>query len=125
MITFKQYGNFKKLNIFFDTVLEKLNIGVLDKYGQKGVELLSRMTPVDTGKTASSWSYEIVKTNNRITLNFNNSNVVDGVPVAIVLQYGHLTKNGGWVEGVNYINPALAPLFEELTNTMWKELIGK
>lgn len=125
MITFKQYGNFKKLNIFFETVLEKLNIGVLDKYGQKGVELLSRTTPVDTGKTASSWSYEIVKTNNRITLNFNNSNVVDGVPVAIVLQYGHLTKNGGWVEGVNYINPALAPLFEELTNTMWKELIGK
>ena len=125
MITFKQSGNFKKLNIFFETILEKINLGVLDKYGQQGVEALSRMTPVDTGKTASSWSYEITKTNNRISLNFNNSNVIDGVPIAIILQYGHLTGNRGWVEGVDYINPALKPIFEELSNTMWKELIGK
>ena len=125
MITFKQSGNFKKLNIFFETILQKINLGVLDKYGRQGVEALSRMTPIDTGKTASSWSYEITKTNNRISLNFNNSNVVDGVPIAVILQYGHLTENRGWVEGVDYINPALKPIFEELANTMWKELIDK
>lgn len=123
MITFKQKGNFKKLDSFFEHLLENVDLGILDKYGKQGVEALSRATPVDTGKTASSWSYQIERSKAGVKLNFINTNVNEYVNIAIILQYGHATRNGGYVQGIDYINPAIQPIFEELANKAWKELV--
>lgn len=101
------------------------HLGILDKYGRRGVEALSNATPVDTGLTASSWYYEINRDeqNQTVTLSFNNSNVVDDwCNVAIILQYGHGTRNGGYVEGVDYINPALQPIFNKIADEAWEEV---
>lgn len=97
-------------------------MGILNKYGMKGVEALREATPKDTGKTSESWSYKITRENDIVKLSFLNSNRNQDVPIAIILQYGHGTKNGGWVEGIDYINPAIQPLFEELAKEIWKEV---
>ena len=94
----------------------------LYKYGEEGVRALSEATPIDTGKTATSWNYEIHWSKGVFTINFTNDNVVKGLPVAILLQYGHATRNGGFVQGIDYINPALTPVFEKLANDAWKEV---
>lgn len=91
-------------------------------YAEEGVRALSRATPKDTGLTANSWSYKIVKEDGRLKIIWTNSNVVSGVPIAIILQYGHATRNGGWVEGIDYINPALKPIFEKIRDKVWKEV---
>lgn len=93
----------------------------LEKYGKLGVTALSEATPVDTGKTAASWDYKILVSKRGITINWTNSNIVDGVPIALIIQYGHATRNGGYVQGVDYINPALKPVFNEILNKVWKE----
>lgn len=95
---------------------------ILSKYGQIGVDALSSATPVDTGKTASSWSYKIKRQNGKISLEFHNSNINKGVPIAIILQYGHATSNGGWVQGRDYINPAVQPLFDKIIEELRKEV---
>ena len=95
---------------------------IMERYGHMGVEALKNATPVATGKTSESWYYEIDQGKDYIRLNFNNSNVVDGQNVAILIQYGHATKNGGYVVGRDYINPALQPLFDEMANSAWKEI---
>ena len=95
---------------------------LLDRYGQEGVEALAKATPKDTGKTAASWSYEIKMDKSGATLCWQNSNIVDGVPIAVILQYGHGTRNGAYVQGIDYINPALAPIFSALANELWKEV---
>ena len=120
MISFEQKGDFSKLNSFLEKAKEGVDLGVLNKYGKQGVELLTKATPVDTGLTASSWSYEIVRSNGSVTLNFNNTNIQNGCPIAIVLQYGHGTKEGGWVEGIDYINPVIQPLFKKIADDAWK-----
>lgn len=97
---------------------------VLEEYGKKGVEALRDNTPVDSEKTANSWKYEVEKTDEQYIIRFNNENVVDGCNIAIILQYGHATRNGGWVEGRDYINPVIRPLFDDLTEQAWKEVIG-
>ena len=97
----------------------------LDKYGSKGVAALKKATPKDTGLTANSWSYKITRGKNSVTISFENSNINDGVPIAIILQCGHGTRNGGWVEGYDYINPAVRPIFDELAKAAWKEVKGK
>ena len=122
MITLKQRGNFDKLTSFLERIKEPFNMGILNKYGIKGVEALREATPKDTGKTSESWSYKITRENDIIKLSFLNSNRNQDVPIAIILQYGHGTKNGGWVEGIDYINPAIQPLFEELAKEIWKEV---
>lgn len=94
----------------------------LEQYGERGVAALAAATPVDTGLTAQSWYYTIKRQNGKITISFCNSNIVNGVPIAIVLQYGHATRNGGWIEGLDYINPAIQPIFDELTKNAWKEV---
>lgn len=124
IITFEQYGDFKKLIGFLERAKERVGVGILDKYGQRGVEALRLATPSDTGKTASSWYYKIQNEDGVAVLQFCNSNIVDDwCPIAIILQYGHATRTGGWVEGRDYINPAIQPLFEELANEAWKEVI--
>lgn len=122
MITFRQKGDFSKLNHYFEKLKEGIKIGDLDKYGRAGVEALSDATPKDTGQTASSWYYEIKRSNGSVSIQFKNSNVHEGVPIAVILQYGHGTGTGGWVEGRDYINPAIQPIFDAIANNAWKEV---
>lgn len=123
MISFRQKGDFSKLSKYFEKMKEAAKIGVLDKYGREGVAALSSATPVESGKTASSWSYEIERQNGSVSIVFKNSNVNKGVPIAIILQLGHGTGTGGWVEGRDYINPAIQPIFDKLANEAWEEVI--
>lgn len=122
MIKFKHKGDFSKVTKYFGRIKKGVNIYSLKKYGQKGVEALASNTPVDTGKTANSWYYEIEDINGVARISFCNSNIQNGVPIAIILQYGHGTRNGGWVEGRDYINPAIQPIFDEITKNAWKEV---
>lgn len=122
MIVFKHKGDFSKVTKYLEKAKKGVNIRNLDKYAQAGVNALMSSTPVDTGLTANSWYYEIEQKNNRVAINFCNSNIQNGVPIAIILQYGHGTRNGGWVEGRDYINPTIQPIFDELTKTAWKEV---
>jgi hypothetical protein len=122
MITFRQKGDFSKLNHYFEKLKEGIKMGDLDKYGRAGVEALSSATPKDTGQTASSWYYEIKRSNGSVSIQFKNSNVHEGVQIAVILQYGHGTGTGGWVEGRDYINPAIQPIFDEIANNAWKEV---
>ena len=124
MITINHYGDFKKLTNFLEKMKRMFDVSILDKYGREGVAALSAATPIDSGKTASSWTYEIKDIKDGVTLMFNNTNIQNGVPIAIILQYGHGTRNGGWVEGRDYINPAIQPVFDKLANEAWKEVIG-
>ncbi len=120
MITFRQKGDFSKLTRFLERAKEVVHLGDLDKYGRAGVAALASATPVDTGETAKSWRYEIINKDGVARIIFCNSNIQNGVPIAIVLQYGHGTGNGGWVEGRDYINPAIQPIFDQLANEAWK-----
>ena len=122
MISFRQKGDFSKLTSFLEKAKESVKIGDLDKYGREGVAALSSATPIDSGKTANSWNYEITHKNGSVTISFNNSNIQNGVTIAIILQYGHGTKNGGWVQGRDYINPAIQPVFDEIVDKAWREV---
>ena len=122
MISFRQKGDFSKLTRFLERAKESVRIGDLDKYGREGVAALSSATPIDSGETANSWSYEITNKDGSATITFKNSNIQNGVPIAIILQYGHGTRNGGWVQGRDYINPAIQPIFDEIVNNAWREV---
>lgn len=122
MISFRQKGDFSKLTSYFERVREAAKIGTLDRYGREGVAALKSATPVDSGKTADSWYYEITRTSSSVSIVFNNSNINDGVPIAIILQMGHGTGTGGWVQGRDYINPAIQPVFDKIANDAWKEV---
>lgn len=122
MIKFSHKGDFSKLTRFLERVKEAIRLGDLDKYGREGVSALASATPVDSGLTSRSWYYEIVNRNGTATITFYNSNIQNGVPIAIILQYGHGTRNGGWVQGRDYINPAIQPVFDKIANNAWKEV---
>lgn len=122
MIKFRHKGDFSKLNKFLEKAKEAVHLGDLNKYGRAGVAALSSATPRDSGVTADSWSYEIKRENGAITISFNNSNINDGVPIAIILQYGHGTGSGGWVQGRDYINPAIQPIFDQIADDAWEEV---
>lgn len=122
LITFKHKGDFSNLTRFLERAKEVVHIGDLDKYGRAGVEALASATPVDSGETANSWYYEITNSKGSAKITFNNSNIQNGVPIAIILQYGHGTGTGGWVEGRDYINPAIQPIFDEIANNAWREV---
>ena len=122
MISFRHKGDFSKFTNFLEKAKQTVRIGELDRYGREGVNALASATPVDSGQTAASWYYEIRHENGSVTISFNNSNVNNGVPIAIVLQYGHGTGTGGWVEGRDYINPAIQPVFDKLANDAWREV---
>lgn len=122
MISFRQKGDFSKLTRYFERVKKAVKLSDLDKYGREGVAALASATPVDSGKTANSWYYEIENKNGFAKISFFNSNVNKGVPIAIILQYGHGTRNGGWVEGRDYINPAIQPIFDKITENAWREV---
>lgn len=123
MITFHSKGDWKKTRNFLRRAVLDKELAVLNKYGKKGVEALTSMTPIDTGLTASSWYYQIVREDNgQIALQFCNSNIKEYVPIAVILQYGHATKSGTWVEGQDYINPALKPIFDQIADEVWREV---
>ena len=122
MISFKQKGDFSKFTNYIERLKEIVHMSKLDKYGQQGVAALSSATPVDSGKTASSWYYEIEQGKNGANISFYNSNINKGVPIAIILQYGHGTGTGGYVQGRDYINPAIQPVFDKIVDEAWKEV---
>ena len=122
MITFEAKNDFKNTNKLFNRLRSKAKIVDLDRIGQMGVDALRDATPVQTGETASSWYYTIDREQDYATITWCNSNVVDGANVAVLLQYGHATRNGSWVEGIDFINPALKPVFDEIAQTAWREV---
>lgn len=122
MIRFTQKGDFSKLTNYLEKAKHAIKLSILDKYGQKGVNALAKATPVNSGLTAQSWYYKIESKNGSISINFYNSNINEGVPIAIILQYGHGTGTGGWVEGRDYINPAIQPIFDEIAKEAWQEV---
>lgn len=122
MISFKHKGDFSKLSRYLIKAKEAVKIKDLDRFGKEGVAALVSMTPIDSGLTASSWYYEIEQKNGSTTISFNNSNIQNGVPIAVILQYGHGTRNGGWVQGRDYINPAIQPIFDKIAENAWREV---
>lgn len=122
MISFKHKGDFSKTITYITNARDLVKKMDLDRYGREGVAALMSATPVDTGLTSKSWYYKIERKPGSITLSFHNSNVQNGVPIAIILQYGHGTGNGGWVQGRDYINPAIQPVFDKIANNAWKEV---
>ncbi len=126
MIRVKVKGDYDKTEKFLKKLPSKSYRATLEKYAQEGVLLLSSATPRDTGLTASSWGYEIVeKKDGSISIHWTNSNINDGVNIALIIQYGHGTRNGAYVEGIDYINPTMEPLFNDIVNNVWKEVTGQ
>ncbi len=121
-ITFTHKGKFEKTYKFFDRALKANYRAILEKYGKEGVDALSSATPVRTGLTASSWGYEITTKGNTATITWTNSNTNHGVNIAVLLQYGHGTRNGGYVRGIDYINPTIQPIFKRMADEAWKEV---
>lgn len=122
VITVKQIGDFSKTRRFFERAKELGHLSVYDACGRRGVEALASCTPKRTGKTASSWSYKIEHNNEDVTITWSNSNVNKNVNIAIILQYGHGTRHGGYVAGRDYINPAIQPIMDEIANDVWAEV---
>ena len=122
MITFRQKGDFSKTKRYLEKVKGVIHLSSFDKYGRKGVAALASATPVDSGITAASWYYTIENKNGSVSINFHNSNIQNGVPIAIIVQYGHGTGTGGWVEGRDYINPSIQSIFDEIADSVWREV---
>ena len=115
-------GDFKKTFKFFEAMKTKKYVKVLDQYAKEGVSALSSATPKLSGKTASSWDYKIETGSDSVSIVWSNSNVNKGVNIAVILQYGHGTRNGGYVVGIDYINPALRPVFDRIADKAWMEV---
>lgn len=122
MISFSHKGDLSKVTRYLEKASKSARLSDLDRYGREGVAALASATPVDSGLTASSWYYEIKHEKSSATISFLNSNIQNGVPIAIILQYGHGTGTGGWVQGRDYINPAIQPIFDKLANDAWREV---
>ena len=122
MIKSRQKGDFSKLTSYLERAKKVIRVSDLDKYGRQGVAALASATPIDSGVTANSWYYEINMSKGSASISFFNSNIQNGVPIAIILQYGHGTGTGGWVEGRDYINPAIQPIFDKIADDAWREV---
>lgn len=124
IITLKSYGNTKNVEGFFKRTKQKNFTKYLEYFGEKGVQALALETPVDTGKTALSWGYEITEEPGRITLTWTNSSQAGDttIPVVLLIQYGHATRNGGYVAPYDFINPVTREIFQEIADTIWKEV---
>ncbi len=123
LITIRHKGNFSATKNFLEGIIHRKNIrSILEKYGQMGVDALSQATPVDTGLTAASWYYEIKMTRLSGTVTWCNSNIHKGVNIALILDFGHATRNGGYVRGYHYISPTIQPIFTEMANAAWDEV---
>ena len=123
-IRFSHRGNFSKTDKFLNKLSTYDANRILDEYGRRGVEALSSATPVDSGNTAKSWSYEVDKSGNGYAIKFFNDSKNEGISIVILNQYGHATRNGGWVQGRDFINPAIRPVFDTMARDLWKEMVG-
>lgn len=124
-VEFRQKGDFKNTEAFLKRNKNMSIDDIVAQYGRRGVEALRSATPRDTGKTADSWSYSVEKNSTGLSLIFNNSNENHGVKIALLIQYGHGTGTGGWVEGRDFINPALQPVFDELAQSLWEKIVER
>ena len=115
-------GDLSKTFKFLNRLQNKDYLNILSEYGKRGVDALRAATPKDSGKTADSWYYEITQDRNQTTIEWCNSNMNDGVSIALILQYGHGTGTGGYVKGTDYINPAMKAIFDDMANECWKEV---
>lgn len=122
MIVFQHHGNFNKTEKFLTRAEKVEYTRILEKYGREGVSALVAATPVDSGETARAWGYRIRTFGSSFSIMWTNSNIIDGVPIAIILQYGHATRNGGYVQGRDYINPTLKPIFDKMADEAWREV---
>ena len=123
MITFKHKGNFNKAEKFFNRVLKQNYLNILSEYGRMGVEALSAATPVGSGETAASWNYGIERKDGKVTLYWTNSHENKGVNIAILLIYGHGLQDGSYVQGIDFVNPAMRPIFYQMAEESWKEVV--
>ena len=119
-VKFEVSGGFTKTERFLNRMKRREYLNVFDEFGREGVQALRNATPVESGLTAESWDYEIKRTRDYIEIIWTNSNINDGVPIAIILQYGHGTGTGGYVQGRDYINPAIQPIFDKIAEKAWK-----
>lgn len=122
MISIKSSGSFDRTKLFFDRVSRGDIYSELNKYGQMGVDALARATPTDTGRTASSWVYEITRRRGGASIEWRNNHVNQGAVIALLIQYGHGTGTGGYVAGYDYINPAIRPIFDRIAEEVWKKV---
>lgn len=122
MLSFSAGGSTNNTDNFLKRIVHGDLYSGLESHAQRGVDALRAATPRESGFTADSWSFEIVESGGKVTIWWNNSNVISGFNVAIGLQYGHGTGTGGWVEGYDFINPALKPIFDEIADAVWKEV---
>jgi len=122
MISIRHRGNLNKTEKFFERARKANYIKILQKYGQEGVRKLSLATPIDTGLTSASWEYVIERTSKGAIIKWVNNHVVNGASIAILIQYGHATKDGGYVQGIDYINPAMKDTFEQITQDIIREV---
>lgn len=122
VITFHHKGNFQKTDNFLKKAKQGDYFRSLEKFAQEGVNALASATPIDSGKTAASWDYTISRSKGSVSITWTNSNVNDGVNIAVIIQYGHGTRNGGYVQGRDYINPAIRPVFDKIAENVWKEV---
>jgi hypothetical protein len=122
MIILESKGEYKQTKQFLNRITHDEIYKCLNRYGQEGVVALASATPKDSGKTASSWRYELKQDANSYSIIWSNTNIVRGTPVAVLIQYGHGTGTGGFVQGRDYINPALRPIFDRIANEVWREV---
>ena len=124
MIQMNYHGSFNKTEKYFETLMNIFHLGKLDKYGRLGVECLKAATPKDTGLTSESWVYDVHTTSKGIEIVWTNKNIQNGENIAMLLQYGHGTGTGGYVKGIDYINPALKEVFNQIQSDARKEVFG-
>lgn len=122
IIKYSSKGDFKKVNGYLERLKETVNVGILDKYGKIGVQRLQEVTPKYSGLAAGSWYYGIEKSESGLSLSFYNSDIENGCSVVLLIQYGHATKDGSYIEGIDFINPALQPVFEALLDDIRREV---
>lgn len=122
VITFHHKGNFQKTDDFLKKAKQGDYFRSLERFAQEGVNALASATPIDSGKTAASWDYTISRSKGSVSITWTNSNINDGVNIAVIIQYGHGTRNGGYVQGRDYINPAIRPVFDKIAENVWKEV---
>lgn len=125
MIKVTSKGDYSKATKYLAGLKKPISMDKMHKYAQEGLVALSSVTPVDSGLTRDSWYYTITETDGHASIEFHNDNINDYVNIAIILQYGHATRNGGWVQGRDYINPAIQPIFDKITNKAWEEVISR
>ena len=121
-VSFDISGDFEKTYDFLKRMSRGDAFKVLEKYGNLGVDALASATPVDSGETASSWTFQVEQTGSTYSIHWMNTNVNGGVNIAIILQTGHGTGTGGYVQGRDYINPAIRPVFDKIANEVWREV---